>query len=368
MNGKRMTILDVARETGVYYSTVSRALRNDRRIPEPTRLRIRLAARRLGYVPNRVARSLAHGATHTIGIMLTDMQSYFVAPVDEFQNFSDRSNYTLSVHFCSWDQRRERKGLQHFAEGRVEGVIWAPVQWEGPEFVQSIADLQAARIPVVMLGLQRDQQSVPFHQVGAKPADKLALGLDYLLGRGHRRIGIATATNLNGQRGRLHVERLALLRGLFEARGLPLLADDIFNVVDEDYGGFDIAAELSRRAPPRPTAIFALDDFLARGLMKGLRVLGLKAPEEISVLGFDVVGDEAAGRWPLTSVWLESRRMGELAVKQLFKIIRREAANTPPQTIIVPPRIVEGGSVGKNETNSLFLKESHDTDPAKTSS
>ena len=364
MAAKKTTIHDVAREADVNYSTVSLALRGDQRIRSYTRQRIQTAAHRLGYVPNQLARSLSRGATHTIGVMLTDIHRGFTDPLEEFQDIADRARYMISVHFSSWDQARERAGLRHFCESRVEGVIWAPAQWYGETFAQTVENMKATGVPVVMLGLQRPPYDVPFHQVGTSLRDRLTMALDYLMGLGHRHIGLAsapapagteasTAPERQADHGAHHSRRyfsqpegIAMVRQAMQARGLALAEQDLFTTADNDYGGVEIAVHLFRR--PRehwPTAVIAADDRLGRALTKGLWALGVKVPEEISVLGFDVPSAET-GQPPLTAVSQDSRRMGTFAMDLLLQLIKQQIPHQPQKITVMPPRLVEAGTCG----------------------
>jgi Transcriptional regulators len=343
---KRKTIMDVAAEAGVDFSTVSLALRNDPRIKPATRERIQAAARKIGYFPNQLARSLSGGATRVIGVMFTEMSRFFAAPLEEFQRVGEAAGYTLSVHFSWWDVERERKGMIQFRDHRVDGVIWAPNVFD-PSVAETANILRDAGIPAVMIGLIHDDEarSVPCHQIGIDVRQGLALGIDHLAGMGHRRIAVATATGMGGRRGDMFRLRLRLLRELFAERGLTLADEDVYQTVDHEHGGIEIAMEFARRPKgERPTAIFATEDSLARSLAKSLHALGIVVPRDVSLLGYDVGSDAPMGAVPLSTVSLESGDIANRAIEILLDLIRRRAASAPYEITVVPAIIVERGS------------------------
>ncbi|MDR1283557.1 MAG: LacI family transcriptional regulator [Opitutaceae bacterium] len=343
---KRPTIMDVAREAMVNFSTVSLALRQDPRIKTETRERIETAAQKIGYYPNRLARSLSGGATRVIGVMLTEMSRFFATPLEEFQRVGEAAGYTLSVHFSWWDMERERKGMRQFRENCVEGVIWAPNVFD-TSLRETATLLHNAGIPAVMLGLIHDDgdRTVPCHQIGIDSKSGLRLGLEHLLSLGHRRIAIATAAGMEGKRGDMFQLRLRLLLELFAELGLPLADSDTFLATDHEHGGIEIAMQLVRR--PRadwPTAIFAAEDSLARGLAKSLHALGINIPGDISLLGYHVGPDELMGPVPLTTVSLEIDNFATRAIDLLIGLMRKKTPDNPHQIITVPSSIIERAS------------------------
>ena len=339
---KRVTIVEVARATGLDNSTVSLALRGDRRIAEQTRLRIADVARRLNYVPNQLASALSSGRSRVIGVMLPGMENQFFAPhLEEFQAAAERSGNAIAIKFCDWDSQREEAGLLQFCSSRVDGLIWCPAGGSNEQLKATADKLHAARMPFVILG----GPSKMGHLVGTAEGAALKLGAEYLVGLGHRRIGIATATRVPGLRGALHRNRVLQLREALLAAGARVDAADIFETGDNEYGGVEFAVPLRERAPfSRPTAIYAADDMLARALVMGLRVAGIGVPSGVSVLGFDDAPRDASGPVPITSVSLEARGNGRAAIALLLDVIAGKVPPSPFKTIRLSPKIVERAS------------------------
>ena len=346
MKKKRVTIMDIARHAKVDPSTVSLALRDDPRILASTRNRIKSVASQFGYTPNHLARSLSGGATRVIGVMLTDMTRFLADPLEELQSFGEMSGYTVSTHFSWWNQDREQRELRKFSENRVDGIILAPADGGSERFAETMRELHEIPLPTVVLGLMTSPENSFCHQVGVDMKKVLRLGLEYLVERGHRNIGIATARSMPGMRGLLHRKRLQLAIDAFAEMGLTLAEENLWDTPDNEHGGVDIAVNVARRSPDRwPSAIFAFDDLLSRGLVKGLTAHGVSIPEGISVLGYDVGPDEPMGSIPITTVSIEARLLARQAIETLFKLIRQELPDGPYQYLEVPSRIIEGKSV-----------------------
>jgi LacI family transcriptional regulator len=341
---KRVTIIDVAREVGVDSSTVSLALRNDPRIKFSTRERIHTAAKKIGYLPNQLAKALSGGKTRAIGVMLTEMNRYFGAPLEEYQAIGEKAGYTLSVHFSWWDMERERHGIKRFCENCVEGVIWAPDAFD-ERLLETAQVLQGARIPTVVVGLLAESSHVPCHQIGSNMHASLRLGLNYLIRNGHRNIAIATAARMEGMRGAMHRMRLQALRLEFSKLGLALSEENVFTTDDYEQGGIDVAVALTQRPRSRwPTAIFAVEDMVARSLSKSLHALGVSVPRDISLLGFDVVPSTLESEMTLTTISNSTGDVARQTINLLLRLIRKTVPNEPYQRIIVPYQIIENGS------------------------
>ena len=338
---KRVTIVEVARATGLDNSTVSLALRGDCRIAEKTRRHVADVAQRLHYVPNQLASALSSGRSHVIGVMLPGLENQFFAPhLEEFQAAAERSKNAISLKFCDWDLKREENGLIQFCESRVDGLIWCPAGGPLERLKTLAAKLHAAEMTFVILGGPKLG-----HTVGTSETQALKLGAEYLVARGHRRIAIATATAVPGLRGELHRNRLRIMREALHAAGVQVDDANIFETADNEYGGVEFAVPLRKRKPAsRPTAIYAADDMLARAVVRGLRVAGIAVPDSISVLGFDDAPRGASGPVPITTVSLEARGNGRKAIELLLDLIAKRLPASPFKTIRLEPRLVERAS------------------------
>lgn len=345
---KRVTIIDVAKLAGVDNSTVSLALRSDPRIRPETRERVRRAAAKLNYLPNHLARSLQGGRTKVLGVLLTDMHPFYSPAMEEFNAAADAAGCTLHVKFYGWDAARERQFVGQFCESRVDGLVWVPSDRSTPEFAELVSKMRATMVPFVALGLtDRKTHALPFHEVGVSTGESVRLAVDYLARHGHRRVAVATASQVAGQRGELHRNRLRLIREALDEAGLTPRPQDVLETRDNEYGGVTLAGEIARRpAADRPTAVFAADDMLARSVVASLHCLGVAIPDQISVIGYDDAPGDVDGPVPITTVSLKTREVAQQAMRLLLDLIEQRVPPEPCRSIAIVPELVERASVG----------------------
>jgi LacI family transcriptional regulator len=278
-----VTSRDVARLAGVSQPTVSRALRDDARVSEATKLRVREAAQLLGYVPSEAGRALSSGRTRRIGLLLTDLDNQFyshiIAPV---HRELEALGYQLMLHTETADNDTIVERL--LANG-LDGVILATTT------VDSVAPLRLRDrgLPFVYFnrtGSFVDADSAVVNSVpGYREAVRAAVAL------GHRRMGaVLGPSNTSTAQG-----REASLRDALLAEGLQLDERDVRRAPYGAEEGEVAAAELLA-GPDRPTVLFCGNDVVAYGALNAAHRAGLRVPEDLSVIGFDDLPEAA---WPI---------------------------------------------------------------------
>ncbi|MFZ2655446.1 MAG: LacI family DNA-binding transcriptional regulator [Victivallales bacterium] len=344
---QKATIVSIARKANVSRASVYAVLNATKniniKVGEKTRKRIIKVSEEMGYVRNESARSLVTGKNNTIGIMLTDMDNQFFRPMlDEIYNISDERGYSVAVSLCFWNAERERLHLSKFCGNRVEGIIWAPTRPDGRDFDRCIKLIESVGIPVVLLGIFNRRKSGSLHQVGTSQEEAIRVGMEYLAKLGHRNIGILTARHAKGKKGEFHVERFEAMSSIAGMCGINVADEYTFDVEDCQYGGVGVASEIFRKPKSSwPTAIFAADDLLARGLIAGLSCLGVKIPDEISILGYDDAPGDENSTVPLTSISLKADELGKASLNLLLDIVGRKIPLEPARKILLPPQLVE---------------------------
>jgi len=328
------TIRDVARLASVSCATVSHVLNRTRAVLPGTRSRVLSAVRRLDYVPSAVAQSLKQQSTRTVGLVIPNTTNPWFAELARAVEDACFSRGHAMV-LCSSDEEPERQEayLRLLRQKRVDGIVIASLR-DDPRWV---AALHLAGCPLVVLdrpmsGLSADVVRTDCRRAGA-------LAAEHLKSLGHRRIGcIAGPAHLGVVRDRL----AGLRRGLAGA-GIAL-ADDA--VVDGGFtaaGGHTAALALVR-ATPRPTALFALNDLMAIGALRALSELGLRAPADVSVLGFDGI---ELGRYVYPAVTTVAQPTRELGARTVELVLERARnPGLPPRIIMLPPAIVVRESTG----------------------
>lgn len=275
------TIREVAKRAGVAPITVSRVLNNSGYVQAETRVRVEQAAADLHYVPNMLAHSFRSNRTQTLALVVTDITNPFWTTVA--RGVEDvASQQGFNVIFCNTDENpaKQAQYLDMLLRRRVDGVLLVPAESGGERGRAAIHALLAQQVKVVVLDRRIDGvavDSVRGDSVGG--ARQLT---EHLLALGHCAIGcLSGPANLS-----VTAERVAGYRQALQAAGVPA-DDDLVR-----YGSFTVESgyalthELLLRTP-RPSAIFAANNFLAIGVLRALREAGLRTPDDLSLAVFD---------------------------------------------------------------------------------
>src|ERR1039457_3140535 len=248
-----VTIKDVARESGVNVSTVSRALNGEYGVHADTRERVVAVAQRLRYRPNRVARGLVTGRSHTLALVVSDIRNPFFAEVARgAEDAAYRAGYDLLLCNSDLDPEKQMRYAQSLMEKRVDGILMNSVAALSKKKQEQLAGLG---VPIVLLN--RAAPRGAFSTVCADNEAGGALAAEYLLKLGHRKIAHLTGPRHHGnmtERAKGFVARLAAARK--PVRPVVLYGKNDFP------GGVDLARKLMARHPDI-TAVFAASDMMA---------------------------------------------------------------------------------------------------------
>ncbi|HEY8744293.1 MAG TPA: LacI family DNA-binding transcriptional regulator [Chloroflexota bacterium] len=310
MQRNSATIKDIAREVGMDYSTVSLALRGHPRIATATRHRIQQAADRLGYVPNRAAQALRLGRSHTIAFVLWGDNSEQIR-----QSFPD---YTLAATAAAFAAGYELLLLQATAARlAATGIDRFPElrQTDGALFVgetldrQGLAALVQAGFPVVHLG-ERTLAGVTLPCVGADYAQGGALAAEHLLGFGHQRL--AALYGPHDGAPEIHERRLA---------GFTDRAGDRVLVQIAVQRETPIEAVLAQVHSAGITGVFATEQVIGMRLLVACSAVGVRIPDDLSVVAFDDLPAAALSTPPLTCIRQPRDTAGKLGLELLRDLI-----------------------------------------------
>jgi LacI family transcriptional regulator len=317
------TIIDVARESGVSYSTVSRALTGYAFVKPSTRDKVLRAAEKLGYVPNQQARSLAGGRSNLIGVLVPNLGNGYIAEIIRgVDEQLAESNYNLILYTTHRHRGKESSYVATIMNGAADGLLLV-VPLTSTTYLDT---LRKQNFPYVLIDQSdtQDKSSI----VRATNWQGAYDATSYLIELGHRRIGFITGLmELTSA-----TERLAGYRAAMSEHGVPIL-DEL--IVEGDFwerGGYNAALNLLD-LPQLPTAIFASNDLSAFGTMEAIRQRGLSIPEDISIVGFDDI-PQAPYTYPkLTTVRQPLDQMGRTAVKLLLGQIEQPGQGTQQVTV-----------------------------------
>jgi LacI family transcriptional regulator len=333
----KVTLKDIARESGYSITTVSHALSGYGDVNENTRQHIIAIAERLGYQPNLAARHLRSKQTNTIG-MVIPLTAYFSDPFFmELLSGVGRQAAEYGYDLLLSAQQPGEEELNAYrrivASSRIDGVVVARVQRDDPR----IAFLNEARHPFVVFG-RSNANDYPYIDVdGRAGIHQIVVHLARL---GHRRIAFIlsppqlafTSLRYEGYR-----------QGLAEA-GLPFKEDYVVEGDLTRASGHAAALRLLALPEP-PTAIVACNDSMAIGAMLAIQEHKLVVGRDVAVAGFDDIPAAANASPPLTTVRQPIYDIGRQALDMLIRVIRNEPVENL-HVLLVPELIVRASSGG----------------------
>jgi DNA-binding LacI/PurR family transcriptional regulator len=317
------TIRDVARESGYSASTVSIVLNSaplSRYIPEETKGRIQTAARRLGYRPNPLARSLRSQRSNIVGVMVFDITDPFCTPILRgLENALYQANYLSFLADAHNEGHRFERYLEMLLDRRVEGLI-VIANWLVAD-IKLLADLTEKQVPTVIAGRAFEIENVS--TVSVDNESGAALALEHLHQLGHREIAFLRGPRTLASSG----QRWKGARNYAQSVGLRLDAKRIRELPEslDPNSSFEAGAQLTSellRAGNSFTALMAYDDVTALGAMRALKNKGLRVPEDCSVIGFDDVAQASLSLPSLTTVRQPMEAMGSMSAGMMLDAIK----------------------------------------------
>lgn len=345
------TIRDVAREAEVSIATVSRVFNGNARVNEETRRRVTAAAARLDYWPNGAARSLTTNRTHALGVLLPDLFGEFFSEVIRGIDHAARRERLQTLVSSSHADSDELVAAARSMRGRIDGLIVMAPDTGSVGAIRQIT----RKFPVVLLNPRFEVEGCGV--VAIANLEGAHAVVDHLLGLGHRRIAI-----LKGPPGNVDAEeRLRGYRKAIREAGLRPNAALEFQGDFTESSGYAAATRLLA-LEPRPTAVFASNDYMAIGLLSALRDAGVDVPRGMAVAGFDDIAISQYLSPPLTTVRVDAYELGERAVRLWTTAGKSAAARAERPTSgrggkeLLPATLVVRGSCGSTAHAPLELR------------
>jgi len=326
---RRTRIRDVAEAAGVSVGTVSNALNNPDMVAEGTRLRVEDAVRRLGFVRNASARQLRAGRSSVVGAIVLDVGNPFFTEVA--RGIEDRlAEDNCVLMLCSSDERpdKELRYLRLLEEQGVRGMLVVPVQYD----LDLLDKVRDRGTPVVLL--DRTSARMDMCSVAVDDVNGGELAAGHLLEQGHRRLAFVNGSNNIRQCAdrRKGVDRALRAAGLDAADSLLEVTVSTLNA-----DGGESALDQILRAPNPPRAIVCVNDLTALGVLRGLRRRGLRAPEDVAVIGYDDVEFAAMLSTPLSSIRQPKYQLGRTAAELM---LAEDGPDHVHQQILFQPELV----------------------------
>jgi LacI family transcriptional regulator len=336
LSDRPATLRDVAAAARVHPATASRALNPGTRllVSEETARRVTEAAERLGYRPNPVARSLRTRRSHTIGVLIPDLNNPLFPPI--VRGLEDRlaeHGYVALIGNTDADLTRERNIFDQMRARHVDGFVLATATLHS----QILDEAAEADLPVVLMN--RTAQGYPFSSVAVDNEQGVRAAVTHLVSLGHTRIGhIAGPQDIS--------TTLARLRGFRDAmRSHKLDVDDSQIVYANALSlaeGLRCGRELLE-GDAELTAIVAGNDMLAVGCYGAFDELGLRCPQDVSIIGFNDMPFIDRLRPPLSTVRFPHYQLGTEAAQLLLERIETGGGG-PVKILYLAPELVARGS------------------------
>lgn len=346
------TIRDIAREARVSPTTVSLALEDKptSRVSAATRKRIQEIADRLDYKPNYVARTLATRRSQAIGLVVpTLLNPIYAEFAQDLIDRADQVGYGIIICSASGDPEDQRRAAEDLLNRGVDGLIICSSLRNSP----IAAELTKKGVPLVLAlrSVERAAGQPPVDFVGVDNRLGGFRATAHLLRMGHRRIALLsgpqeTSTGFDRQQGAAEA---------FKAHGLEMDPDLILEGDFYRPSGYNLARNLLARRE-RPTAIFAANDNMAVGVIGALRENGLKAPDDLALVGYD---DIELARLPgidLTTVSQKRVPLGPVVLDKLIAKIDSVRENAS-ETVLFDPVLVIRKSCGFEARGGVYELE-----------
>jgi LacI family transcriptional regulator len=328
------TLRDVARRAGVSPMTVSRVVNGSEQVSPQLQARVEQALIETGYIPNTVARNLRTRRTDTIALVMPDMTNpFFTTLAHGVETAAREAGISLLIANSDEQEDEEQRLVQVLLQRQVDGILIIPAG-AGSE---TIRQCRAHDVPVVVVDRRPGISGVDVVRADSEGG---ALELGRLLaGLGHRRMAVLTGPASVPTA----VDRAAgFRRALVEESGLPApsVAHGAFTI----ESGHAMTLSVMDHAP-RPTALFAANNFIAIGVQHGLADLGLRVPEDVAVVGFDDL-PQAMVTFPFLTV--AAQPAFELGHRSVGVLLDRLAdPSGPAQEVVLPTEIVIRRSSGE---------------------
>jgi DNA-binding LacI/PurR family transcriptional regulator len=327
-----LTIRDVAKAAGVSTATVSNVLNKTGKVGRRTHRLVLSAVKRLGYFPDVHARHLASRESRTLGIIVSDIENpFFPEVVKGFETRARQLGYDVILSDTNYDPRRTREAADRMAEHKVRGVAIMTSEIS----VKLIHQLAERKIAVTFLDLAPVRKYMSNLRIDYSSG--ISQVVRHLHAQGHRTIAfVAGRPGLTSNDARLQAYE-------HQMRDLGLEPGPVFPGNLRFEGG--LAAGLSiAKLSVRPTAVVAVNDLTAVGVVKGLLNSGFRVPEDISVTGFDKTRLAEYSNPSITTVDVHRETLGQLAADALHEL--SNSSDPQGREYQISAELVLGGSSG----------------------
>jgi len=339
---KTITIYDIAKEAGVSPSTVSRVLTNNANVRKEKKEKVLALIEKYNFKPNVLARGLADTKTRTIGILAADVRNpYYASLYVACEKAAKEAGYTVILCNFLSDPMEERRLLEVLENQKVDAII----QFGGrvddlvtsEEYIDIINVLQE-KIPVVITG---KLDGTRCHAVRIDAMKAMDLILEHLILLGHEQIAMVGGSNTVLST----FEKRQRYKQIMKSHGFDYDPELIDGEGDYNYDtGYNVMSRMLDEGK-KPTAVVAINDFTAIGVMRCIKERGLRIPEDIALVSYDNTYMTEMVYPKITSIDYNYEEYGKSLVSAAVRLIRGEEVET--LKMVTPTLVVRESSLKK---------------------
>jgi LacI family transcriptional regulator len=328
---------EVADRAGVSTATVSRVINQTGYVAPALQDKVRRITEAINYEPSALARGMRRQETQCVGVLVPKVSQPFFGQLGfAIEQALFRQGYRTFLCSAEEDLDKESAYLEMLLRQRADGIILVPTG----RSISNVERLLRTKLPVVLV--DRDLPSLLIDRVLSDNVQGARQVASHLLGLGHQRIAVLGAEPHSESIAR----RLTGVRQALHEAGISSADEHLAAGAGEQFQlGFVTAQRLLRQRPP-PTAVIALTDMLAVGVLHGAWQAGLQVPDDLSVTGFDDIPLASYVLPELTTVAQPITQMGERAVQRLLQLVQERLmglvadSELKPKSSVLPTRLV----------------------------
>lgn len=316
-----VTIKMIAEETGLSTGTVSQALRNDPRMAEDTREKVMKAARRMGYVLSDFGRALRSGKSRMVGYLLSDLtKSFYGAIMKGIADEAALNGYGILFAAPSNNSEDEIAQMKYFEQKKVEGIIIAGCEPETWDYL----DVLNRNVPIVISSNISQRSGI--EEVIADDLEGGRMAASHLIQLGHSRVAYYNPSHIRNFRQEAFSQEMRK-----NAFPLPVICDS------------EASLKNILKRKNRPTALFAYKDMDAVSAIDIAEEIGLKVPDDLSVIGYNDDIYSSFKRIDLTTLRQQKEKIGRLSFITLLKKINGDKV----ESVLLKPELIIRGTTSK---------------------
>jgi len=321
-----ITIKDIAKELGVSYSSISRALNGKEGVSKATRDRILEAAERMGYQPNDLARGLVNKISKTVGVIIPDINNpFFGEIVAGITDASNENEYNLFLCISGWNPKIEKEYFNALLKKRVDGII---LKSAGKN-----EDYEDVKSPLMII-----ERYSKFHEFNSVEVDNELggyLAAKHLLDCGYRNLAFVLGKEDYFASNR----RLKGAEKALEQHGMAVDKNMVIEGSFSIEGGRQAAKQLFEKKGLTIDAVFGMNDLIALGVLQYCNESGINVPEEVGVIGYDNISYAGLPQIQLTTIHQPKYELGKMLFETLLEEIKNKGTNRTTKKIILNPEL-----------------------------